>query len=164
MIIMINIVTAIQDENKNANICILKLQSHRQDLYSSPSEIRPVAEGYSLLSLNLPPCFWVLVLQKEPTLQDVSGFDAELYQVSATNILHQQIIVEWNTIQNRTLQQGTAHDSTIQQSTVQCSTVRYSTVQRSAVQCSTLQQSGVHYMKALYSTVQCNIVHQKIFK
>ena len=86
MIIMVNIVTAIYDENKNTNICILKLQSHRQDLYSSPSEIRPVAEGYSLLSLNLPPCFWVLVLQKEPTLQDVSGFDAELYQVSAANI------------------------------------------------------------------------------
>ena len=54
MIIMINIVTAIYDENKNTNICILKLQSHRQsgqDLNFSPSQIRPVAEGYSLLSL-----------------------------------------------------------------------------------------------------------------
>ena len=38
-------------------------------------------EGYSLLTLDLPHCFWALVLLRETNLHDVSGIDAELFQV-----------------------------------------------------------------------------------
>ena len=49
---------------------------------SSSSSSSGGGRGYSLLTLNLPPCFWSLVLNKGTSLQDVSGFDIELYQVS----------------------------------------------------------------------------------
>jgi hypothetical protein len=45
-----------------------------------------VGRGYSPLSMNLPQCFWALLLEKSTTLQDLSEFDSELYQVSIVRL------------------------------------------------------------------------------
>ena len=41
--------------------------------------------GGNYLTVNLPPCFWALVLRRQCSLADVEGLDPTLYQCCSTS-------------------------------------------------------------------------------